>query len=126
MSTNRSFVHRPHRVGLRPRFSAEAIALFTELEATKRRDTEDYQGKSEKLAVLLGLASEWLTGCVVTEANLRPLHPAGYIRNVDVVTVRQVRQQLLEAAGLQEPPPARPPRGRRRNGTTFTTTAGPA
>jgi hypothetical protein len=44
----------------RPNFSAEALALFVELERVppRRRDRQDFRDKTHELARLLGLVDE--------------------------------------------------------------------
>ena len=84
--------------GRQPVFSAEAIALFVELERNPRRGRPFTDG-SRELARMLGLVSEWWTGNCVNDRRPKPLHPPGYAAHQDWFRCRQVREALLLATG---------------------------
>ena len=83
----------------RPRFSAEALALFVELERVppRRRHRQDFRDKTHELARLLGLVDEWWGGNCVTDRSRAPCHPRWCVAHHDWFRVRGVREALLEA-----------------------------
>jgi hypothetical protein len=58
--------------GRHPTFSAEALALFVELE---RKRTRAFSDGSRELARMLGLTSEWWTGNHLNDRSAGPCHP---------------------------------------------------
>jgi hypothetical protein len=94
---------------LRPTFSPEALRLFCELEKVKpRKRFQD--GRTRRLAELLNLMDEFWTVNYVNDVA-SPCHPPHYQATRDWAVCRQVRRQLLEAAGLIKKSPARAKRG---------------
>jgi hypothetical protein len=96
MPTNRTAIRRSRRP---PRFSAEALALFAELEQlpARRLDQPPNREKSKRLAALLGLSESWWGGCSVTDRERAPCWPPWLVAHHDWYRVRAVREQLLEA-----------------------------
>jgi hypothetical protein len=97
--------------GQRPFFSAEAVALFAELERAPGGDLP-FSEESRKLAGLLGLLSQWWTGNHVNGRRELPIHPPGYVAHADFWRVYEVRQQLLAVCAqlpTQERERAEPP-----------------
>jgi hypothetical protein len=92
----------------RPSFSAEALALFTELEAeqARHRHRQDFRDKAYELARLLSLTPEWWTGNCVTDRSRAPCHPPEYVAHQDWIRVRAVRERLLTAVGGRHEAPA--------------------
>jgi hypothetical protein len=82
-------------------FSAEALALFIELERTPQHSRKFKDG-SRELARLLGLTAEWWTMNHVNDRSRAPCHPPGYIAREDWIKVRAVREALLAAARLED------------------------
>jgi hypothetical protein len=85
-------------------FSAEAIALFIELEAVpvRRRKLEEFRDRERELAGLLGLGAEFfLSCCSVLDRERTPCWPPWCAAHADWHRVRAVREQLLEAAATQ-------------------------
>jgi hypothetical protein len=96
MPTNRTRIaHAPRR----PRFSAEVLALFWELEHSPYNDH-----KSKKLALALGLWDEYfLSGCHVNDKATQSCHPPNYPATEDFEHCRAIRAQLLQAIKDQPP-----------------------
>jgi hypothetical protein len=86
----------------RPSFSAEALALFAELERTPQ-GSRRFQEGSRELARLLDLVNEFWTGNHVNDRSPTPCHPPDYIAFRDWHTCRRVRQALLAAASPGKP-----------------------
>ena len=97
MPTNRTPLQRARQRHL---FTAEAIALFLELEGAPER-AQPFSDDTRRLARLLGLTSESWTGQHVNDRSSKPVHPQGYVAHDDWHRCRAVREQLLEAAKLQ-------------------------
>jgi hypothetical protein len=98
MPTKRRVLDRPRR----PSFTAEALALFVELEAVppRRRHTDEFQAKDRELARMLGLGSEWLCSVASVTDRWRPRSPPRRPAEHDQHRVYAVRRELLEAAGI--------------------------
>jgi hypothetical protein len=97
MPTNR----KPTRRGRRPpRYTAETLALFAELEAAppRRLSRQDFKDKECQLARLLGLPPPWLSGSSVLDRERAPCRPEGMCAREDWFRCRDMRQKLLEAA----------------------------
>jgi hypothetical protein len=86
----------------RPSFSAEALALFVELEAVplRRRHSQEFRERDRALARMLGLGGEWLCSVASVTDRERPRSPPTRPAEHDAHRVYAVRQALLEAAGL--------------------------
>ena len=103
----------------RPSFSAEAIALFAELERSPD-GWRPYTDESYRLAVMLNLVTEWWSSYHVNDASTHPTHSPGFVAYDAFFTTREVRAALLticaageleavrdpEAEGTAEPPAA--------------------
>jgi hypothetical protein len=81
----------------RPSFSAEALALFVELERTPK-GSQRFKDGSRDLARMLGLIDEWWSGQHVSDRSREPCHPPWCVAFDDWHTCRDVRRQLLAAA----------------------------
>jgi hypothetical protein len=90
----------------RPQFSAEALALFVELEDMPR--TDEFKIKGARLAELLGLTDEWWTCNHVHDRSTEPCYPPGYPAREDWFRVHDVRRMLLAATGLSAQRKKRP------------------
>jgi hypothetical protein len=76
-------------------FSAEAIALFIELEAVavRRRKLEEFRDRERELAGLLGLGAEFfLSCCSVLDRERTPCWPPWCAAHADWHRVRAVRE----------------------------------
>jgi hypothetical protein len=91
----------------RPRFSAEVLELFLDLEAVpaRRRNRREWWDGSKRLAGLLGLSSEWWAMQNVHDLRARPCHPPEYFAHDAWFRCRAVREALLETvqATIDEP-----------------------
>jgi hypothetical protein len=96
MPSNRT----PTRPPPRRQISAEALALFLELEALPQ-DSERFKTGSRKLAAMLDLKREWWGRQHVNDRSPRPRHPPHLVAHHDWHRVRTVRLTLLAAAGLE-------------------------
>ena len=79
----------------RPSFSAEALALFAELERT--RGGKAFSDGARQLARLLNLTSEFWTGNTPCDRSKAPNYPPHCQASTDWHTCRAVRRQLLAA-----------------------------
>jgi hypothetical protein len=97
MTTNRTTLDRPRRASI----SAEALALFVELERASKRQRRkpEWRSKSKRLAGLLNLSIEFWTGNGVNDAG-PPVGPAGGAALEAWKACRQMRVRLLAAARL--------------------------
>ena len=95
--TNRRIIDRPRRSGL----SAEALALFVELDAIpyrRRHENLELRAKECALHEMLGLWSEWRCSCCsVLDRDCAPCWPPHMPAHHDWHRVRAVRLALLEA-----------------------------
>ena len=89
----------------RPSLSAEAIALFVELEAIpRRRRHEDLELRAKECALheMLGLWIEWRCSvCSVLDRDRAPCWPPYMPAHHDWHKVRAVRLALLEAVATE-------------------------
>jgi len=78
--------------------SAEALALFVELEGVPPRELERalYREKSKRLAGLLGLSMAWWRGQTVSDRSAKPAHGEGMCAHDDWHECRRLRELLLE------------------------------
>jgi hypothetical protein len=127
--TNRTPISRPRH----PSFSPEILELFRRLETTppRRRSSGEFKAGSKRLAALLGLTTQWWAMKHVEDDNKhRPRE--GLAAHDYWLTVRTVRQQLLEATGTApnadvKKSPRHAQRGRRsRMGNAAPTCAAPS
>jgi hypothetical protein len=97
MPTNRRPIERPRR---RQVLTAEAIALFAELENTprRRRGSKAFKDREHELARMLNLVPEWWATCSVLDDSKRLCWPSHLQAYQDWHTVRSVREALLERA----------------------------
>jgi hypothetical protein len=92
----------------RPTVTGEVLDLFLELEHRPRdryrecRRDEEFNTKSQRLAALLNLSSEWWMMQHVNDRSRGPCHPPWCSAHAACHRVREVRKQLLAAvAGTQ-------------------------
>ena len=78
----------------RPVFTAEAVALFLEIERTLGGHMP-YTEASRRLAELLELSAEWCASCHINDRSSRSHYPAGHLTDIAFWKVREVRQALL-------------------------------
>jgi hypothetical protein len=99
MPTNRRTIERPRRAT----FTAEALALFRQLEAVPerlRRDNREYRREERRLHDLLGLAGSFIcVPCSLLDSD-KPLWLEGGqpLRVAEWERIWSTRQQLLDAA----------------------------
>jgi hypothetical protein len=86
---------------LRAQFRREALELFVELEGMRGQHRQEFKDKSKRLARLLGLTREFWGGNSVLDRDRRPCWPPSLVAHHDWYRVREVREQLLAAAGLE-------------------------
>jgi hypothetical protein len=79
------------------RFGADAMALFVALDRDPRA-RKPFSAGSRKLAGLVGLECEWLTGNSVLDRRRGPHRAPGCCAYEDWITCRAVRKELLLAA----------------------------
>jgi hypothetical protein len=103
MPTNRRIIDRPRR----PSFTAEALALFAELEAVPAhlRRTDEFKDKDRELARMLGLGGEWLCSVASVTDRRRPRPPPRRPAEDDQDRVYRVRLALLEAVADKKAAP---------------------
>jgi hypothetical protein len=100
MPTNRTRIVRPLRT---PRFTAEAVDLFAQLEH-QSHDSVAFKLGSKRLAAMLGLGEQYFfSGTTVNDQEKDCPWPAGYPASDDWTRCREVRTQLLQAVA-QLPP----------------------
>ena len=88
----------------KPLIDAETLALFTRLEAVpmRQRKTQAFKDKDRELARRLGLGGEWLC-CIQSVLDHGKTPPPKHLAcHESWFRVKAVREQLLEAAGLDE------------------------
>lgn len=105
MPSNRTLIQRPPR----SQISAEALALFLALEHVSQ-DSERFMDGSHRLARLLGLVREFWGGNFVNDRSAGPCWPPSLVAHHDWYRVRERREELLSAAGLEPTPVPRKPR----------------
>jgi hypothetical protein len=108
MPSNRTTIQRPQRAQI----SAEALALFLELEHLPQ-DSERFKDGSRRLARLLGLTREFWGGNFVNDKSSRPCWPPSLVAHDNWFRVRAVRNALLAAAGLEGASPRSETRAKR-------------
>jgi len=89
----------------RPQISDEALELFLELERApaRRRERQDWIGKSKALARILDLSVEWWMMQHVNDRSRSSCYPPESGAYAAWHRVREVREQLHEAARALEP-----------------------
>jgi len=96
MPTNRTPIER---IRQRQVITAEAIALFAELEAVPQgqRASKAFKDGQHELMRKLGLVSEFWTMNSVLDRSKRPPWPDHLVAYKDWYRCRGIREQLLEA-----------------------------